>query len=266
MSNRESDAHPAGTRAAGSDARWPVTLASLAGLVALWSVLALINGDPSVLPGPWRVAPLFAQELASGELAYHTGITLLRVAASFVLALSVGVAIGLAMGRSPRLDHWLDPWLVVFLNLPALVTIVLAYLWIGLNETAAVLAVALNKIPAVVVTVREGVRALDPRLDDMAAVFAMPRTARLRHVVLPQLAPYIAAAGRSGLALIWKIVLVVEFLGRPNGVGYQIHLYFQLFDVGMVLVYAIAFIAVMLVIEALVLQPWERSAGRWRRA
>lgn len=89
---------------------------------------------------------------------------------------------------------------------------------------------------------------------------------RLRHVVLPQLAPFMAAAARSGIAVIWKIVLVVEFLGRSSGVGFQIHLYFQLFDVAMVLVYAFSFIAVMLSVEWAVLQPWERRTRRWRTA
>ena len=94
----------------------------------------------------------------------------------------------------------------------------------------------------------------------------MGRVARIMHVDLPQLAPFVAAAARSGIAVIWKIVLVVELLGRSNGVGFQIHLYFQLFDVGMVLVYAFSFIAVMLVGEWCLLQPWERSSRRWRQA
>ena len=58
-------------------------------------------------------------------------------------------------------------------------------------------------------------------------MFRMSRWARLRHIVLPQLSPYIASAGRSGIALIWKIVLVVEFLGRPDGIGFRIHRFFQ---------------------------------------
>jgi NitT/TauT family transport system permease protein len=240
--------------------------ASLAALLLFWAALAQALSDPNTLPGPLAVGPLIASEAASGELFLHIGVTLRRVLISFALAMAVGVALGLAMGRSRRLDAWLDPWLIVFLNLPALVTIVLAYLWIGLNETAAVVAVALNKIPTVMVTMREGGRALDPKLDEMAEVFRMGRLAQLRHVVAPQLAPYIAASARSGISLIWKIVLVVEFLGRSNGVGFKIHLFFQLFDVGMVLAYALSFVAVMLAIEKLVLQPLERRASRWRRA
>jgi NitT/TauT family transport system permease protein len=115
-----------------------------------------------------------------------------------------------------------------------------------------------------VVTLREGARALNPALAEMAASFHMSRRRTLRHVILPQLAPYLFAASRSGLALIWKIVLVVELLGRSNGVGFQIQIYFQLFDVKLILAYTFAFILVVQVIEWAVLQPLERRTTRWR--
>jgi NitT/TauT family transport system permease protein len=188
------------------------------------------------------------------------------VLAAFILAMAIGAAIGIALGLSGRANRAFDPWLTVALNVPALVTIVLCYLWFGLTEAAAVAAVAVNKIPNVAVTLREGARALDRDLAEMARLYRFGPVATLRHVILPQLAPFTAAAARSGIALIWKIVLVVELLGRSNGVGFQIHLYFQLFDIGRIFVYAIAFILVMQVVELGILQPWERHASRWRRA
>jgi NitT/TauT family transport system permease protein len=72
------------------------------------------------------------------------------------------------------------------------------------------------------------------------------------------------ASARNGLAVIWKIVLVVEFLGRSNGIGFQIHLYFQMFDVSTVLAYSFGFVAIMGVIEYLILQPIESHVSRWR--
>ncbi|MDH3264071.1 MAG: ABC transporter permease [Paracoccaceae bacterium] len=237
---------------------------SLTALLFVWIVAALLTADARVLPAPWALVQPFAEALASGKLPYHLGMTLWRVAWAFALAMAIGIALGYVMGRHPRIDRWLDPWLVVFLNLPALVLIVLCYLWIGLNETAAITAVVLNKIPNVATILREGARALDPSLAAMAEVYRMPRQRRLRHVVLPQLAPFVTAAARSGIAVIWKIVLVVEFLGRSNGIGFQIHLYFQLFDVGRVLIYALSFIVVMLFVEWLLLQPLERRVRLWR--
>jgi NitT/TauT family transport system permease protein len=210
----------------------------------------------------WRV---LLNDTATGELPYHLGVTLGRVAAAFVVAMVIGSVIGVLLGIHRRADQFFNPWVVLFLNIPALVIIVLAYIWFGLNEAAAIGAVAVNKIPNVVVTMREGARALDPRYAEMAAVYRFGPLDRLRHILLPQLQPYLAAASRSGIALIWKIVLVVELLGRSNGVGFQIYLHFQLFDVAAILAYTLAFVAVMLLIELLLVQPVERHATRWRR-
>jgi len=240
-----------------------IRLVSLALLIAAWYVGAQFAG-PRMLPEPQAVAVMMVDEARSGALAFNLGATLSRVAIAFALAMLIGSAIGWVMGRYRTADRFGDPWLIVLLNLPALVIIVLAYVWAGLTETAAIIAVALNKLPIAAVTVREGARALDRGLDDMAQVFRMSAWTRMRHVVLPQLAPYLAAAARSGLSLVWKIVLIVELLGRPNGVGFEIGTAFQLFDVTKILTYALAFTAVMLVIETFLVQPLERHVSRWR--
>ncbi|MGD1877190.1 MAG: ABC transporter permease [Kiloniellaceae bacterium] len=243
--------------------RAPLRLLSILAFLAIWAGAAALADSPDV-PGPLAVMRFVVAEAAGGALFYHLGVTLARVAAAFLIAMAIGTAIGVLMGQHHTLNRALDPWIILLINIPALVVIVLCYIWIGLTETAAITAVALNKIPNVVVTLREGARALDPKLMEMASVFRFSRTRLLRHVVLPQLLPFIAAAGRSGLALIWKIVLVVELLGRSNGVGFQIHLYFQLFDVAAILGYALAFVCVMLFIEFVLVQPLELHLNRWR--
>ena len=236
---------------------------SLAALLALWQAAALF-ADPRCLPGPGPVFETMVAEAQSGALFSNLAITLARVLAAFALAMSFGAAIGYAMGRHRTLNRLLDPWLVVLLNLPALVVIVLAYIWAGLTEVAAIGAVALNKLPNAVVTLREGARALDPQLDDVAQAFHLSPMARFRHIIAPQLAPYVAAATRAGLSLVWKIVLIVELLGRPNGVGFEINMAFQLFDIRLLLAYALPFVALMLIVETLLVQPLERSVSRWR--
>jgi NitT/TauT family transport system permease protein len=243
-----------------------LAVASIGLLVLVWYMASWWAADPRLLPGPARVGAELLRELANGNLPYHLGVTLGRVALSFIIAMSVGTAIGILMGRVRLADELGQPWLVFFLNLPALVTIVLCFIWIGLNEVAVIVAVAANKIPNVVVTVREGARSLDPALLEMARVFRFSRLSVLRDVVLPQLYSYLLAAARSGLALIWKIVLVVELLGRSSGVGFEIGTRFQLFDVAGILAYAIAFILIVQVIEWGVLRPIDARVNRWRRA
>lgn len=238
-------------------------LLSTAVFVATWWIGSLLIGDAK-LPPPPAVLEATMAEARSGALFLHLGVTLARVALAFTLAMTLGAAIGYLMGRVRLADRIGDPWLILLLNLPALVVIVLAYVWAGLTEVAAIAAIAINKLPTAVVTLREGTRTLDAALDEMATVFALPRWSRFRHVILPQLAPYIAAAARSGLSLVWKIVLVAELLGRSNGVGFQIGVAFQLFDMPLLLAYSLSFTAVVLVIETLLVQPFETRLFRWR--
>jgi NitT/TauT family transport system permease protein len=239
--------------------------ASLGAFVLAWQLAAMIYGEPKLLPTPALVGASLVNLAETGALFKNLAITVARVAASFLLAMALGSALGIAMGMSRAVDRFLGPWVVVFLNLPALVIIMLCYVWFGLVESAAVAAVAINKIPNVAVTLREGAAALSRDLGEMASIYRFGRWKTLRHVILPQLAPYFAAAARSGLALVWKIVLVVELLGRPNGVGFEMQTAFQLWDVAAILAYALAFGLIVQAIELGVLQPWERAANRWRR-
>jgi NitT/TauT family transport system permease protein len=239
-------------------------VASLALLLVLWEAGALLAQN-RLVPTASAVLQALAREALNGPLLHHLGVTLLRVAAAFFVAMAIGGVIGIVMGRSRRLDALFDSWLVLLLNLPALVVIVLAYVWFGLTEAAAIGAVAVNKIPTVAVTLREGARALDRDLADVARSFRLGRLSSLRHIVLPQLYPYLLVAARSGLALVWKIVLVAELLGRSDGVGFAIQLDFQQFDVTGILAYTIAFTAVVQAIEWGILQPLEQRSSRWRR-
>ena len=238
-------------------------LVSVAVFFVTWWVASLFVGHAK-LPPPPEVLQVMIAQAKTGALFMNLGVTLARVAVSFVLAMTLGTAIGYWMGRVRLADRLGDPWLILLLNLPALVVIVLAYIWAGLTEAAAIAAIAINKLPTAVVTLREGARALDPALDEMARIFNFPRGKAFRHVVLPQLAPYIAAAARSGLALIWKIVLVAEFLGRPNGVGFEIGVAFQLFDIPLLLAYSLSFAAIVFLIETALVQPFEARLSRWR--
>ncbi len=107
-----------------------VAVLSLAGHAVLWTLAAAL-ADSRVLPGPGLVFEALAREAASGALFQHLGATLLRVVAAFVLAMAIGSAIGIALGLHRRADRLFDPWLTLFLNQPALVVIVLAYIWFG---------------------------------------------------------------------------------------------------------------------------------------
>ncbi len=242
--------------------RWARVLPALL-LICAWQALAIAL-DSKSLPAPSAVASILWEELAHGDLLFHLGMTLRRVAISFSAAMLIGVSLGIVMGRSKSWDRLLDTFLILALNIPALVTIILCYIWFGLSETAAVIAVTVNKIPMVATSLREGARAVDKKLLQVAAVYRLSRRDTFFEVYLPQLTPYLFGSARNGLAIIWKIVLVVELLGRSNGIGFQIGSYFHFFDIGGILAYTFAFAIVVFALEALLLRPLENYANRWR--
>lgn len=236
--------------------------ASAAALLLLWQFASAAS---PMLPGPAMVLRTMVEEAVHGPLMWHAGVTLLRVAAAVSLAMLAGGTLGIAMGRHKGFDAAAAPWVKSFLNLPALVIMVLVYLWLGLTDVAAVLAVAIDKVPFIAITLRDGARAADRQHDELARIYRFNAGTRVRHVLLPQLAPYVMIALRNGLAVGWKLMLVAEFLGRPDGIGFVIQSSFQLFDVARLLAYALFFVGVILLCDALLLQPIERRLTSWRQ-
>lgn len=232
-------------------------------LIIIWQAFSvLVNSD--TLPTPLEVMYSIHYHVFEDELLYHLGITLYRVVITFAVAMCIGVIFGILMGNYKKIDSNLDFFLIIGLNMPALVTIILCYVWFGLTDFSAILAVVLNKVPTVIVTIREGAKAINVKYMQIAKVYKLSPYTTFTKIYLPQMYPYIMASARTGLSLIWKIVLVVELLGRSSGVGFQLSMFFQFFDITSILAYSFAFISVVLLIENYILAPMEKKATLWR--
>ena len=245
-----------------------VALASVASpalLLVVWWLVSLAV-PANVVPGPLDTATAMWDDLRSGEVPRHVFATLNRVVWSFLLAMVIGGVVGVAMGLSRRVEHWLSLWVMVALTIPGLCYAVVAFLWVGLNEVAAVLAIGVATSPAVTITIWEGVKSIDNRLADMAKAFGAPASKRLRRVVVPQLLPYLMAAARYGVGIIWKVAVLVELLGMSSGVGYKLHYWFQLNNMAHVFGWTVFFTIIMIVIELVLLKRLEARLFAWRPA
>lgn len=238
-------------------------LLSLFTLCLIWQAISvMLNSE--LLPSVVDVLRSLYYHSFEDELFYHLGVTLLRVFIAFVISMFIGILFGILMGRYEKVDDKLDSLLILGLNLPALVTIILCYIWFGLSDFSAILAVIINKVPTVIVTIREGCKAVDAKYLELSKVYKISSRDSFTKVYLPQIYPYMIVSARAGLSLIWKIVLVVELLGRSSGIGFQLSMFFQFFDIVSIFAYSFAFIIVVLLIEFLILQPLERKLNKWR--
>ncbi|MFL2663252.1 MAG: ABC transporter permease [Alphaproteobacteria bacterium] len=238
-------------------------IASISIFFLIWELSSRFL-EVDLLPGPENVFEKIIEEFESNELFFHTLITLKRVFLSFIIAMFIGSFFGIFMGRREKLNVFLDDWLVLGLNVPALVIIILSYVWFGLNEVAAILAVSLNKIPMVAVIMREGARSLEKDYIDVGKFYKIPKKKFFMKILLPQLYPYILSSARSGLSLIWKIVLVVELLGRSDGVGFKLYGFFQFFDIAGILAYTLVFVLLIIFVEFIIVRPFEKRISMWK--
>jgi len=241
---------------------WAV-VGSYVSILIAWIVAAAVLPS-ELMPGPIETMRFVVREIERGVLFMHLWATARRVLIAFAAGLTIGVVVGAAMGLSRTTDRLLQGWLIAGLTVPRILLFVMSYLIFGLSDTAAIAALIVTIIPTIVVQVREGTRAIDHKLVEMARAYHRPRTTIWRQVVLPQLMPYIVGTARSSLSLAWKMVVLAELLGRTNGVGYQISFYFQMFDMVGILGYGVTMMIVLAIVDLVLLGRWQQRAFRWR--
>jgi NitT/TauT family transport system permease protein len=171
----------------------------------------------------------------------------------FAAAAALGAPLGLALGRWPALDDWLDLHLQLLLVTPMSAVMPFVILTLGLGIGARAVVVVVFAGPIIAATARHGVRAVDPRLIDMARAFGATEPQIWRRVLIPGSAGALVTALRLGLGRALAGMLSVELLLVAAGLG-QLMLRFQA-DFDSASVYALALV---LAAEAVVLT----AAGR----
>ena len=177
-----------GHELAAPDVRSAVGLSLLTSLLA--AALALVLGAP------------LAWVLARVEFRAKSLVRALALLPLVLPPVVGGVALLLALGRNGLVGSWL-----------AHIGIVLPF-----STAGAVVAELFVALPFAVITVEAGVRALDERLEEAAATLGAGPWLTLRRVVLPALAPSLAAAA----ALCWARALgefgaTITFAGNLPG-------------------------------------------------
>lgn len=229
----------------------------------LWEVGAALFGR-NLLPG---IAPVIAEMftiLESGVFFEHLADTLLRVIVGFSIAYGVSIPLGIAMGLDRRIEYLFDIPVLIGISVPGLAVAILAIIWFGLSELTAYVSVFLLATPMIVFNFWQGTKSIDADLIQMGQVFEMSRLNIARHIILPSLLPHLLAAARFGLALSWKIIVIVELLGLTSGIGYQINNQFQLYSIVGVIAWTLNFTLVMMIVEFGLLKTIEKRATAWR--
>ena len=213
--------HKKGGRTLGLPRTWCWSFLSIALLTGTWYVAARSLPD-IILPSLASTFRAFTGLLAE-PTSYAAALESLG---TFVLALAIaallGTVIGISSGLNPSIRAGLAPILAICNAVPSVAWMGLAMIWFGLGAGPTGFLVVVTTMPILASALQTSVRTRDPKLEELARVFALPRSLKLRHLTLPPLVSSARAALIAMAGLGWKLTIMGEFLTASRGIGQQL--------------------------------------------
>src|SRR5882762_6425181 len=123
------------------------------------------------------------------------------------------------LGRSVLLRMLLDPMLSILRPVPVTAWLPLAMIFFGLGSNSAIFLVFLGAFYPIMLNTVFGVRSVDVRLFEAAAMLGCSGTAQFRSVTLRGALPSIFNGLRLGLSFAWILIVVGEMTGVQLGLG-----------------------------------------------
>jgi sulfonate transport system permease protein len=159
---------------------------------------------------------------AALALAYHSAITLFRVAAGLLLGAVVGVGLGLLVSMSARAKRMIATPLHVIRMLPLLAMIPLFQFWLGATTWSAICFVAYGVGVFYFVGTLNAVANLPVRYLEYARTLGASPWRVYASVVLPGIQPELFSSVFLTLGLAWSAVIGAEYIGVDSGIGRMI--------------------------------------------
>jgi NitT/TauT family transport system permease protein len=227
----------------------------------MWEWLVRARGvAPIILPAPSVIGSYLWIMITDGSLAYHLGITFLRIMGGFFVAALFGILVGVLMGMSRVISRVIDPWIAALYPLPKISLIPLLIIWLGTGETYILTISAITAFFPVVISTYAGIRQVDQGLIRAARdLGANERQVQMR-VVIPAAVPTIFAGLQLGMGVTIILVVAAEMIGgsSQSGMGYLLIRYGQVMETEKVF----AALIVMALFGAVVIKTQERI-DRW---
>ena len=195
-------------------------------LVLLWHFAVVYTGT-RLVPSPRQVAVMMYDftfggiydDAFSATILTHVWKSAQRVYGGFFLAAVIAIPLGLMIGRIKILRELLDPTINLLRPIPVTAWLPLSMIFFGLGPNAAIFLVFLGAFYPILLNTIFGVRSVDPRLFEAAAMLGCTGSAMFRQIVFPAALPAIFSGLRIAHGFAWILIVVGEMTGVPTGLG-----------------------------------------------
>ena len=187
--------------------------------LGLWALLSA-GSDTYYFPPLTDILSTFADTWLFERVGSDVVPSLVRMGLGFAIAVVVAVSAGLLLGLSRRARIAAAPIVEFLRAIPPPALLPFAILVIGVGNSMKVFIIAFVCIWPILLNTVDGVRGIDPTLEDTTRVYGISNRDRLWRVMLPAASPQIFAGMRTSLSLALILMVISEMLASTNGIGY----------------------------------------------
>ena len=192
-----------------------------AAFVAVWEITTRIGVvDSFIFSSPSQVCRTFCEMCLDQSLFVHIGITLYETLVSFAFVIFFGLLIAVGLWASPRFSKIMEPYLVVLNSLPKSALAPLLIVWLGANMRTIIVAGMSVAIFGSVINLYSGFQQVDRDKLKLIETLGGGKLDCLKKVVLPASIPLILSVMKVNIGLCLVGVIIGEFIGAKQGLGY----------------------------------------------
>jgi ABC-type nitrate/sulfonate/bicarbonate transport system permease component len=162
--------------------------------------------------------------LADGSILAATVQTFETALLGLAVAAVVGIIAGAVLGLSPVLERVVDPTIEALRPIPAVAFIPLALMMFGFGISMEATIVAYACLWPILIVTISAVKAIEPRLLEVADTLEMNFVERLRKIILPAAFVRINVGLRVAIGIALVVAVTVEIVLNPRGLGYSLML------------------------------------------
>lgn len=204
--------------------------------IALWqfcSSKGII--DSFIFSSPAKICICFITMLKEQSLFTHISVTLFETIVSFILVIVLGTAVSVLLWCNEKLAQVLEPYLVILNSLPKSALAPLLIVWLGANVKTIIVAGISVAIFGTIINLFTSFNEVDPDKIKLIYTLGGKKLNVLFKVILPNSVPAIISTMKVNIGLALVGVIIGEFIGARNGLGYLIIYGSQVFKLDWVL-------------------------------
>lgn len=189
----------------------------------LWEISARNRWiDSFIFSSPSLIFQTFLKMLKDQSLLSHISITLTETFISFLLVITFGTVIAIILWAFPNVSKILEPYLVVLNSLPKSALAPLLIVWLGANMRTIIVAGVSVAIFGSIINLYTGFHQTDEEKLKLIQTFGGNKFHQLTKIVLPSSIPLILSTMKVNIGLCLVGVIIGEFIGAREGLGYLI--------------------------------------------